>query len=222
MTTPAAPGSTGLRIGFVPGVTLTKWRRVWEERFRRVPLEVVEVSEADQRRALVAGEVDMCFVRLPIDRAGLHAIPLYEEQPVVWMHKDFLLAALDEVTAEDLAEFRIVEDYGPDSIDLAIYNAAALRVPLSVARTQSRKDMVHRPVTDAEPTTIALAWRIDHPSEWIEEFVGVVRGRTAHSSRTAKEREDSGKPVRQSRPQKRPPSPPGGSGRGQTRRPRRR
>lgn len=203
MTTPSQPGRTHLRIGFVPGVTLTKWRRIWQERFRNVPLEVVEVAEAEQRRALAVGEVDMCFVRLPIDTSGLHTIPLYEEQPVVWMEKDFLLAALDEVTTADLAEFRIVEDYSPESIDLAVYSAAALRVPLSVARTQSRKDMVHRPVVDAEPTTIALAWRVDNDNEWIDEFIGVVRGRTANSSRTAKEREKSGKPAK---PQARKPS----------------
>ncbi|GAB3811762.1 LysR substrate-binding domain-containing protein [Tessaracoccus terricola] len=203
MTTPAQPERTGLRIGFVPGVTLTKWRRIWEERFRRVPLQVTEVLEADQRRALGSGQVDMCFVRLPIDTAGLHTIALYEEQPVVWMAKEFLLAALDEVTAEDMAEFRIVEDYSPESIDLAVYSAAALRVPLSVARTQSRKDMVHRPVVDADPTTIALAWRVDNDNEWIDEFIGVVRGRTANSSRTAKEREKSGKPAK---PQTKKPS----------------
>lgn len=219
MTTPAQPERTGLRVGFVPGVTLTKWRRIWEERFRRVPLEVVEVTEAEQRRALGGGRVDMCFVRLPIETAGLHTIALYEEQPVVWMAKEFLLAALDEVTFEDMAEFRIVEDYSPESIDLAVYSAAALRVPLSVARTQSRKDMVHRPVVDAAPTTIALAWRVDNTNEWIDEFIGVVRGRTASSSRTAKEREQSGKPPKQ---QSRKPNS-GGRPAGQKgRRPRRR
>lgn len=197
MSTPAPQHRAGLRIGFVPGVTLTKWRRIWSERFARVPLEVVEVAEAEQRDGLDRGELDMCFVRLPVDRDDLHAIPLYDEQPVVWMSKDFLLAALDEVTAQDLAEVRVVEDYGPDSIDLAVYAAAALRVPLSVARTESRKDMVHRPVIDADPTTIALAWRTDTQNPWIDEFIGVVRGRTANSSRTTREREASAKPAKQ-------------------------
>lgn len=224
MTTPTQPERTGLRIGFVPGVTLTKWRRIWDERFRRVPLEVTEVGEAEQRHALAVGDVDMCFVRLPIETTGLHAIRLYEEQPVVWMEKDFLLAALDEVTQADLAEFRIVEDYSAESIDLAVYSAAALRVPLSVARTQSRKDMVHRPVVDADPTTIALAWRVDNENEWIDEFIGVVRGRTANSSRTAKEREGSDKQPRQPGQSvgKRSERPARKTGSGSSKRPRRR
>jgi len=185
---PRQPDDSGLRVGFVPGVTLTKWRRIWDERFPRVPLLVGEVSEDDQRAVLDDGTYDMCFVRLPVDLEGLHRIQLYSEQPVVWMHKDFDLAALDEVTSADLADYRIVADYSPASIDLAVYSAAALRVPLSVARTQSRRDMVHRPLLDAEPTTIALAWRTDNPHRWIDEFIGIVRGRTANSSRTASER----------------------------------
>ncbi|MFD0866616.1 LysR substrate-binding domain-containing protein, partial [Tessaracoccus lubricantis] len=188
----------GLRIGFVPGVTLTKWRRIWAERFR-APLEVVDVTEADQRRALVAGDVDMCFVRLPIEREGLHVIPLYEEQPVLWLSKDHILAALDEVTAQDLADdgTRVVFDASPESIDLATYSAAVLRVPMSIARSGSRKDMVYLPVVDAEPTTVGLAWRVDDEHPLIEDFIGVVRGRTVNSTRTAQAKGEKPRPPQQ-------------------------
>jgi len=33
----------------------------------------------------------------------------------------------------------------------------------------------HRPLTDADPTAIALAWLVDNPNELIEEFIGIVR-----------------------------------------------
>ena len=213
------PDGDRLRIGFVPGVTLTKWRRIWADRFPRVPLEVVEVHERDQRRALVDGDVDMCFARLPLDSSGLHAIPLYEEQPVVWLSKDHVVSALDEVTTEDLADERVIHDAEPESIELATYSAAVLRVPMSVARSGSRRDMVYRPVTDAEPTTVVLAWRVDDENPWIEEFIGVVRGRTPNSSRTAQQREATGrKPPASDRGKK----PTGGRRPGPTRRPRRR
>lgn len=175
-----------LRIGFVPGVTLTKWRRIWSERFRD-PLEVVEVEEAHQRRAVLDGTVDMCFARLPIDKEGLHVIPLYDEQPVLWLSKDHLLAALDEITAADLAEdgTRVIHDAKPESVELATYSAAVLRVPMSVARSGSRKDMVYLPVVDADPTTVGLAWLVDNEHPLIQDFIGVVRGRTVNSTRTA-------------------------------------
>ena len=174
----------GLRIGFVPGVTLTKWRRVWAERFPRIPLEIVEVTEPDQRAAILDGRVDMCFVRLPINRSGLHAIPLYEEVPVVVAAQDHPVALFDEVTWADLTEENLLDAGDPDAVDLAVGGAGVFAVPQSIAREQSRRDLVYRPISDGIPTQIALAWHVEHPSELIDDFVGVVRGRTVNSSRS--------------------------------------
>ena len=180
------PQTPGLRVGFVPGVTLTKWRRIWADRLRRVPLDVVEVTQARQREAIVTGEVDLCFVRLPVDTEGLHLIRLYDEVPVVVAPKDHPLAAFDEVSLADLAgETFVVDDDEATGVDRVAWGAGILLVPLSVARSHSRRDLIHRPVTDAEPTTVALAWLVDNPHDLIDEFIGIVRGRTANSSRTA-------------------------------------
>jgi hypothetical protein len=40
-----------------------------------------------------------------------------------------------------------------------------------------------RPVTDAPVTEIALAWLTDRTTPDVDEFIGIVRGRTAASSR---------------------------------------
>jgi hypothetical protein len=56
-------------------------------------------------------------------------------------------------------------------------------VPMSVARLHHRKDVVHRPVTDVGETRIGLAWRRDLEDDRVEAFVGVIRGRSASSSR---------------------------------------
>ncbi|HSO70416.1 MAG TPA: LysR substrate-binding domain-containing protein [Arachnia sp.] len=223
MTTPRDPGSASLRVGFVPGVTVTKWRRIWEERFPRTPLNVVEVAEADQRRSLLGDTVDMCFVRQPIDGDGLHVIPLYDELPVVWMSKDHELSLLDELTAADLVDARVIADAESASVELATYSAAVLHVPMSIARSHSRRDMVYRPLVDAPPTTVALAWRTDSGNEWIDEFIGIVRGRTPNSSRTAKERGDEQKPAEKvAQPRKSGVAGRGGRPTGRDGRPRRR
>ncbi|HHU38256.1 MAG TPA: LysR family transcriptional regulator substrate-binding protein [Propionibacterium sp.] len=207
---PAAGSPDALRVGHVPGVTLTKWRTRWAERLT-ARLDVAEVAEADQRRVLVDDVVDLCFVRLPIDREGLHAIPLYDEVTVAWVSKDHPVAAYDDVTLADLTDETLLTDL--DAVALDRVNAGAvLLVPLSVARSASRKDLAHRPVTDAEPTTVALAWRTDNGHPLIDEFIGIVRGRTANSSRTQAERaaKPKGAPVKS-------PGGPGVSG-GRTRR----
>jgi len=56
-------------------------------------------------------------------------------------------------------------------------------VPMSLARLQHRRDVVHRPVSDAPGSTVGLAWRRDFEDDRVETFIGVVRGRTANSSR---------------------------------------
>jgi DNA-binding transcriptional LysR family regulator len=178
--------AAGLRVAHVPGVTLTKWRGIWAERLRRVPLRILDVTEADQRSALDEGLADMVFVRLPMDTAGAHVIPLYDEVPVVVVPKDHRLAEQDEVSLADLdGETLVVGDAEASAVERVAWGAGVARVPHSIARSESRGDLVYRPVTDAEPTTIALAWLVDNPNELIEEFIGIVRGRTANSSRTA-------------------------------------
>ena len=56
-------------------------------------------------------------------------------------------------------------------------------VPMSVARLHHRKDVVHRPVTGVAPSGVGLAWRVDDDDPRIEDFIGIVRGRTERSTR---------------------------------------
>jgi DNA-binding transcriptional LysR family regulator len=187
MSTPRAERPS-LTVGKVPGVTVTKWSGIWAERFPRVRLVVVDVEEQDQRRALTDGEVAACFVRLPLDDDGLHLIRLYDELQVAWVSKDHVVAAADEVTLADLADEDVLTLVTPHAIDLVSIGEAVLRVPQSVARSQSRRDLVYRMITDAPETTVGLSWVKDSPNELIEELVGIVRGRTLNSSRTSQAR----------------------------------
>jgi DNA-binding transcriptional LysR family regulator len=177
----------------VPGVTVTKWRGIWAERLPRVRLDWLDVDQQDQRRVLTEGQVDLCFVRLPIDDEGLHLIRLYDELPVAWVSKDHLAAAADEVSLADLADETVLTVVTPHNIDLVSIGEAVLHVPQSIARSESRRDFVYRPITDAPHTTVGLAWLVDNPHELIEEFIGIVRGRTANSSRTAQARAGKGR-----------------------------
>ncbi|MGW0247116.1 LysR family transcriptional regulator [Nocardia goodfellowii] len=177
-----------LRIGFVPGVTVSKWTRIWSERFPDIPLRVVALAAADQVTALREDRVDMCFVRLPIDRDHFSAIPLYHELPVVVVPKEHPISLFDEVTMADLADEKMQEASDIDDAAVILEMVAAgvgqAVVPHSIARLHARRDLVYRTVTDAPDTEIALAWPTDGTNELTEEFVGVVRGRSERSSRS--------------------------------------
>ncbi|WP_067846478.1 LysR family transcriptional regulator [Nocardia lijiangensis] len=184
---PEAAG-TGLRVGFVPGVTVSKWERIWGERFPDVRLETVPLAAAEQLTALREGRVDMCFVRLPIDREGLSAIPLYREVPVVVVPKDHPISLFSEVGAAELADERLQDASDLDAAAVVFEMVAAgvglAIVPHSIARLHARRDLVYRTVTDHPDTEIALAWPTAETTELVEEFVGVVRGRSERSSRS--------------------------------------
>ena len=188
-----------LRLGFVTGATPDKWARAWRER-RPEPLELVPLEEQDQERAVRDDEVDLALVRLPVDRDGLHAIVLYDEQPVVVASRDHLVAAADEVTLGDLVDEQLVLPHrsgwrptadqlawpamsDKDAVETVAAGTGIVLLPMSVARLHHRKDVVHRPVTDLPPTTIALVWKVERDGEDTQAFVGVVRGRTPRSSR---------------------------------------
>ena len=83
-------------VGFVTGATPDKWARVWRERSKE-RLELVPVDQDVQLDGVRDGSLSMALVRLPVDRDGLHLIPLYEEQPVAVMGIDDTLTLLDEV-----------------------------------------------------------------------------------------------------------------------------
>ena len=186
MTSERTDHSGPFRVAFVPGVTPDKWVRRWAERMPRLPLELVPVDEEHQTAVLYDDRAEMCFVRLPVDQDALHVIPLYSEVPVVVVPRDHFVEAADEVTVSDLADEYLLKD--PDittkqAIETVAAGVGIVVVPMSVARLYHRKDVVHRPVSDLPETRIGLAWRRDLDDERVETFVGIVRGRTANSSR---------------------------------------
>jgi DNA-binding transcriptional LysR family regulator len=189
---PVATADVVLRVGFVPGVTVSKWTRIWGERFPDTPLEVIPIPMAEQLAALRDGRVDACFVRLPIDRAGLSAIPLYRELPVVVVPKDHTLSLFERVGMGDLAGERIQDASDIDAIagtiELVAAGVGVAIVPHSIARLHARRDLVYRTMMGVPETEIALAWPATKTTELIEEFVGIVRGRSERSSRTQAQR----------------------------------
>jgi DNA-binding transcriptional LysR family regulator len=175
-------------IGFVPGVTLTKWSRLWEERRPDAPLGFAPTTEKTQSDVLLDSSAQVAFVRLPVDPAHaeqLSVIRLYSEVVVAVLAEDHPLADQDSVVLDDLEGLTLHDNQGDlrAAVELVAAGVGALVVPHALARQYSRKGVVSRDVVDAEETWIAVAWLADEETADIEEFVGIVRGRSANSSR---------------------------------------
>jgi DNA-binding transcriptional LysR family regulator len=191
-------------LGAIPGATLGGWIDSWRQRMPRCELVLREISVASQRDALADDGLDAAIVRLPIDADGLHVIALYDEVPVVVIPAESHLTAADELELADLAgevvirpvdaAFHLEVDGGvaptfspPETTEQAIATVAAgvgvVIVPMSLARQHRRKDAAYRPLRDGPRSTVALVWPADATTPAVEAFVGIVRGRTANSSR---------------------------------------
>ncbi|MFE9017281.1 LysR substrate-binding domain-containing protein [Streptomyces sp. NPDC007808] len=184
-------------------MTPSKWARIWDERYPDVPLTLLSVTAAEVADTLRAGDADAGFVRLPVDRTVFSAIPLYTETTVVVVPKDHVVAAVDEVTVEDLADevvFHPLDDVlgwertpgqaaferpatTADAVELVAAGVGLLVVPQSLARLHHRKDLTYRPLVDAPQSSVALSWPEEATTDLVEDFIGIVRGRTVNSTR---------------------------------------
>ncbi|WP_342030302.1 MULTISPECIES: LysR substrate-binding domain-containing protein [unclassified Microbacterium] len=190
-------------MGAVPGATPGKWIDLWRERMPHVSLELREITVEHQRAAI--DDLDAALVRLPLAASeDLHVIELYEEQPVVVMSTDSELTAADELALADLAG-QVVIAAADDVLHVVVPDAVppafappgdtaqaiatvatgvgVVIVPMSLARAHRRRDVEYRVLRDGPVSTVALAWLRENTTPDVEAFVGVVRGRTARSSR---------------------------------------
>lgn len=168
-----------------------------------MPLELIAASTAEAVTALHDAAADAALVRLPINRAGLSAIPLYTETSVVVIPKDHEVAAVDEVSVGDLADYIWLHPLDDclgwerlpgmpanerpattaDAVELVAAGVGLLVVPQSLARLHHRKDLTYRTLTDAPQSRVALSWLEERTTDLMEQFIGIVRGRTVNSSR---------------------------------------
>ncbi|MFG2574030.1 LysR family substrate-binding domain-containing protein [Streptomyces sp. NPDC048481] len=219
------------RLAYVPGVTPAKWARIWAERLPDTPLVLVQTSTAEAEGLLREGGADAAFVRLPVDREAFSAIPLYTETTVVVVPKDHVITAAEEITLDDLADEVVLHPLDDvigwerppgeaaferpatteDAIELVAANIGVLVVPQSLARLHHRRDLTYRTLVDAPQSEVALAWPQEATTDLVEDFIGIVRGRTVNSTRGRAGRTPAAEPKKDER---RKPQPGGAPRRG--------
>jgi DNA-binding transcriptional LysR family regulator len=218
------PDSPSFTLAYVPGVTPTKWVRLWKERLPGTTLTLLQVPAADAAAAVRDRKADAVLLRLPFDRTGLHAIPLYTETTVVVVPKDHVAATAEELSTEDLADGVVLHPLDDtldweqppgkpafhrpattaDAVELVAAGVGLLVVPQSLARLHHRRDLTYRPFPDAPESRVALSWVEDETTDLIEQLIGIIRGRTVNSTRgpaPAPKQEPKPKPDKRKTPQ---------------------
>ncbi len=137
--------------------------------------------------------------------ADYHFIPLYTEDAAVIFHKAHRLAGwapTDAVPASKLTEHPLLDwrDYpaevggAPMGVEVVATGAAAAVVPFSLVRGHNHEELRSRTLTvDEAGTPLAeqptlwrtgLLWRREVPEHpLLQDFIGILRGRSATSAR---------------------------------------
>lgn len=145
---------------------------------------------------------ELPVVILPVD----HVLTVLDEVPVEELAEEFLLQPAADIPAyEEVSRTwresagRIVPEGLTDkeTIELVAAGVGLYIVPMSIARFYHRKDLTYRPVAGLDTYPVHLVWprapkgepRSEELEALLQDFIGIVRGRTATSDRGSETRQ---------------------------------
>lgn len=190
-----------LTIGFVTGTEPGKWFRRYEE-FAGARVTTLPADDPFPLLAREEEPADIVLMRLPDARVGdaHHVVRLYEEARGVAVPKDSVYAEVGEkVDPADLAGEHMNFHYQPGAepagatdelrgaLQVVAANVAVAMAPLPLLKALSKKQVVPLQLRgDGEATEIALVWFKERDGDDVQDFVGIVKGRSPRSSRSSK------------------------------------
>ena len=145
---------------------------------------------------------ELPVVILPVD----HVLTVLDEVPVEELAEEFLLQPASDIPAyEEVSRAwressgRIVPEGLTDkeTTELVAAGVGLYIVPMSIARFYHRKDLTYRPVAGLDTYPVHLVWprapkgepRSEELEALLQDFIGIVRGRTATSDRGSETRQ---------------------------------
>ncbi|MEA5360310.1 LysR substrate-binding domain-containing protein [Amycolatopsis sp., V23-08] len=186
--TVAARGSRRLMVGFRAGVATAPAVNLFAARHPDVPVDVQRIEGDEQAPMLLDGRIDIGYVRLPIDEAGLRVVPLYSEPRVAVLPAGHRLAGKEEVTEADLAGEPLIWHAGTQptkrphpnagyvvrGVDETLEHVAAGRGISFLARSAtvfySHPEISYVPIPDLAPEQVCLAVAASRDSPVVEDF----------------------------------------------------
>ena len=145
---------------------------------------------------------ELPVVILPVD----HVLTVLDEVPVEELAEEFLLQPASDIPAYEKVSRAWRESAGrivpegltdKETIELVAAGVGLYIVPMSIARFYHRKDLTYRPVVGLDLYPVHLVWPRAHKGEprseeleaLLQDFIGIVRGRTATSERGSETRQ---------------------------------
>ncbi|WP_213815315.1 LysR family transcriptional regulator [Glaciihabitans sp. dw_435] len=173
-------GIARLVIGFAPGLHVSEAVRQFSDSHPAVEIEMLHLKWWEQDAPLRDGRVHVGFLRRPFDDTGLRVIPIGEEAKVVCLPATHPLALQETVSSQDLVGEPILDALArktssvEEKFELVASGHGIALVPVSVARSYQRLDLVYRPWSDGAPVETCLAILGDQRDAGALEFMTIA------------------------------------------------
>ncbi|MEU1229246.1 LysR family transcriptional regulator [Streptomyces sp. NPDC005828] len=179
------------------GPYTTPLLRRWQRAHPETPLELLRID--DRTAGLARGEVDAALLRGAVEAPGLVTAELTTEERVAALPADSPLADRPRIALDDLAAETVVLNTVSGTTTLALWPATARpAATLTVANTDDwltaiaagrgigvssastaalhpHPGVTYRPLPDAPPLPVLLAWRDAFPHPATEALVAMAR-----------------------------------------------
>ncbi|MGA4843630.1 LysR family transcriptional regulator [Streptomyces sp. G45] len=179
-------GVRRLVIAFSPGLYVSEAIVAFTASHPEMEIGLVPSRWWEGDAPLRDGRAQVGYLRRPFDSSGLRTIPIGREPRVACVPVRHRLARRQELLSADLEGEPVLDAQRrrtssvEEKFELIAAGHGIALVPLSVARAYPRPDLVHLPVTDAEPVEtclVALKERRDQPLlDFLRIAAGALRG----------------------------------------------
>ncbi|MEU7204060.1 LysR family transcriptional regulator [Streptomyces sp. NPDC045470] len=197
----AARGEQRLIVAFSTGLHVSEAIRTFTASHPEVEIDVFPLRWWEQDAPLRDGRAHVGFLRRPFDDAGLRTVPIGQETKVACLPVTHPLADRRTLTSADLAGEPILDvrtrrtSSLEEKFELIASGQGIALVPLSVAGSYSRPDLVYLHVTDSAPVGTCLAVPESGCTDLVRDFLDIatatLRGRPGD---TETERAEDEKP----------------------------
>ncbi|MFQ6398821.1 LysR family transcriptional regulator [Nocardia sp. KC 131] len=180
-------GVQRLVIAFSPGLRVSEAIRAFASRHPDVETDVVPTRWWEQDAPLRDGRAQVGYLRRPFDESGLRTIPIGHEPRVACMPAAHPLASRPELTTTDLADERMLDTTTrrssslDEKFELIASGHGITLIPLSLARSYARADLVHILVTDAPEFETCLAVTADRRENLLRDFLEIATKTLRHT-----------------------------------------
>ncbi|MGX1849969.1 LysR family transcriptional regulator [Streptomyces sp. NPDC055299] len=173
-------GAQRLVVAFSPGLHVSDAIRAFTASHPDVEIDVFPLRWWEQDAPLRDGRAHVGYLRRPFDDAGLHTVPIGHETKVACLPVTHPLAGRHTLTSTDLDGESILDvrtrrtSSLEEKFELIASGQGIALVPLSVAGSYSRPDLVYLSVTDALPVETCLAAPESSAAGPVQDFLGIA------------------------------------------------